>query len=207
MPDLQEESPGGGMNRLTQVIGVAFILVAVFSAVTLAMTLDRYNAVSEARIKLSGQSGNMWISEVQIPRISGTDSPVTLTVLIEVNNPTRVDIWIYNVEFTLWMFNESNLDRMNNPQVLGESYVGIGGFNKFDFPVDFIPSGGNGTVMANLTVRHPDRIEVLNTTDPEGKYNPLVTADLRYLIEIVDDRVTVRGLSYFNPLGVDPYEG
>lgn len=195
------------MNRLTQVIGVAFILVAVFSAVTLALTLDRYNAVADARIKLSRQEGNMWISEVQIPRINGTDSPVTLTVLIEVNNPTRVDIWIYNVEFTLWMFNESNLDRINNPQVLGESYVGIGGFNRFDVPVDFIPSGGSGTVMANLTVRHPDKIEVLNTTDSEGKYNPLVTADLRYLIEIVDDRVTVRGFSYFNPLGVDPYEG
>ena len=102
------------MNKLTQVIGVAFVLVAVFSAVTLAMTLDRYNAVADARIKLSWQSGNMWISEIQIPRINGTDSSVTVTVLIEVNNPTRVDIWVYNVEFTLWMYNESNLEWENN---------------------------------------------------------------------------------------------
>lgn len=195
------------MNRLNQVIGIAFILVAVFSAATLALTLDRYNAVADARVKLTWWTGNMWISEVRIPRINGTDSAVTVTVLVEVNNPTRVDIWIYNIEFTLWMFNESNLDRMNDPQVMGESYVGIGGFNRFDIPVDFIPSGGSGTVVANLTVRHPDKIDILNAIDSEGKYNPLVSADVRYLIEIVDDRVTVRGLQYFNPLGVDPYEG
>lgn len=194
------------MNKLAQVIGIAFILVAVFSAVTLALTLDRYNAIADARVKLTWWSGNMWISDVQIPRINGTDSPVTVTVLIEVNNPTRIDIWIYNVEFTLWMFNETNLDRMNDPQVLGESYVGIGGFNRFDVPVDFIPSGESGTVVANITVRNPDKIDILNAIDSEGKYNPLVSADVRYLIEIVDDRVTVRGLQYFNPLGVDPYE-
>lgn len=194
------------MNKLAQVIGIAFILVAVFSAATLALTLDRYNAIADARVKLTWWSGNMWISDVQIPRINGTDSPVTVTVLIEVNNPTRIDIWVYNVEFTLWMFNETNLDRMNDPQVLGESYVGIGGFNRFDVPVDFIPSGESGTVLANITVRNPDKIDILNAIDSEGKYNPLVSADVRYLIEIVDDRVTVRGLQYFNPLGVDPYE-
>lgn len=194
------------MNKLAQVIGIAFILVAVFSAVTLALTLDRYNAIADARVKLTWWSGNMWISDVQIPRINGTDSPVTVTVLIEVNNPTRIDIWVYNVEFTLWMFNETNLDRMNDPQVLGESYVGIGGFNRFDVPVDFIPSGESRTVVANITVRSPDKIDILNALDSEGKYNPLVSADVRYLIEIVDDRVTVRGLQYFNPFGVDPYE-
>lgn len=194
------------MNKLAQVIGIAFILVAVFSAVTLALTLDRYNAIADARVKLTWWSGNMWISDVQIPRINGTDSPVTVTVLIEVNNPTRIDIWVYNVEFTLWMFNETNLDRMNDPQVLGESYVGIGGFNRFDVPVDFIPSGESRTVVANITVRSPDKIDILNAIDSEGKYNPLVSADVRYLIEIVDDRVTVRGLQYFNPFGVDPYE-
>lgn len=195
------------MNRLTQVIGIAFVLVAVFSAATLALTLDRYSAVADARVKLTWWTGNMWISDVQIPRINGTDSAVTVSVLVEVNNPTRVDIWIYNVEFALWMFNETNLDRMNDPLVLAESYVGIGGFNRFDVPVDFIPSGGSRTVIANLTVRHPDKIEILNTLDSEGKYNPLVNVDVRYLIEMVDDRVTVRGLQYFNPLGVDPYEG
>ncbi|MFQ6128527.1 MAG: hypothetical protein ACE5QW_06460 [Thermoplasmata archaeon] len=195
------------MNKHAQVIGVAFILVSIFSAVTLALTVDKYQAVADARVRLSSGSGNIWIKDIWIPPINGTDSPVRVTILIEFDNPTRVDVWVYNVEFTLWVFNESNLEKIENPQVMDESYVDVGGFNRLNNPQDFVPSGGNVTLKAHTTVTSAEKIRVLNTTDSDGKYHPLVTADLRYTIVDVDILVVVQGLYYFNEFGVEPHVG
>ncbi|MFQ5909402.1 MAG: hypothetical protein ACE5IJ_01620 [Thermoplasmata archaeon] len=195
------------MNKLARVIGAAFVLVTVFSAVTLASTMYMYQAVAKTRQELTAYSGNIWIKGIQIPPINGTDEVVRVTLLIEFSNPTSLDVWIYNIEFSLFMFNESTMGNIGNPQVMDQAYVWVGGFFTTDDPDYFVPSGGNATLKAFLAVTSPSRISVLNTTDASGKYHPLVIGDLRFTIVEVDMAVAVHDLYYYSVAGVDPHDG
>ena len=196
------------MNKYARIIGIAFVLVTVFSASTLVLTVDMYQAVADTKLRLTPFSGNMYISEIRIPPIYSTETPARVTLLIEFENPSRLDVWVYNIEFSLYMFNETTMRTMGDPQTLQEAYVWLGGFFRFEDPDYFIPSGGNTTLYAFLTVTNPNNIRVLNTTDGLGLYHPLVLADLRYTIVDVDMPVTVRGISRFwgEGQGVEPYE-
>ncbi|MCK4455753.1 MAG: hypothetical protein KAU99_05340 [Thermoplasmata archaeon] len=194
------------MNKYAAVIGIAFILVTVFSAATLALTVDMYGAFAETKNKITPWEGNVRIEEVRIPPISGTDEEVRVTIILNVSNPTRLDIWVYNIEFSIHMFNKSTMIDVGNPQAQDQFYVLSGGFFTYDDPDYLVPSGGNALLESSLTVTSSLKIAILNNTDG-GKYRPLVLADMRYEVVDVDKRVVLRGISYFDPSGVDPYVG
>lgn len=193
------------MNKYAMVIGTAFVLVTVFSAVTLVLTVDMYQAFTETKNEITPQKGNIFIKDVRVPPISGTPEEVRVTILVEVNNPTRLDIWVYNIEFTLFMFNETTEGNIGNPQAMEQSYVRVGGFFREGDPDYLVPSGENATLESSLAVTSPLNIAVLNTTDAQGKYRPFVSADLRYEVVDLDLLVTVRGIYFYGQ--VDPYEG
>ncbi|MFQ6106276.1 MAG: hypothetical protein ACE5QF_01615 [Thermoplasmata archaeon] len=195
------------MNRYALVIGVAFVLVTVFSATTLALTVDTYQAFTDARIKLTPSAGNIYIKEVRIPLINSLDTDVRVTILVEVNNPTRLDVWVYNIEFQLWMLNESTMGNIGNPQAMEQSYVWTGGFFRYDDPDYFVPSGGNATLLSSLTVTSRPKLEALNKTDAQGRYYPFIRADMRYNVVDLDIAVPVHGIYFFSTTGVEPYEG
>ena len=97
---------------------------------------------------------------------------------------------------------------IGNFQAMEPYYVMAGGFFRYDDPDYLVPSGRNATLESSLAVTTQYKLAILNTTDPDdGKYYPFVYADLRYEIVDLDILVPVHGLSYFNPLGVDPYLG
>lgn len=194
------------MNKYARIIGIAFVFVTVLSASTLALTVETYQAVADAQLRLRPPD-NIYVSEIRIPPIYDLDTPARVTLLIEFRNPSRLDVWVYNIEFSLYMFNETTMQNMGDPQILQEAYVWLGGFFRFEDPDYFVPSGGNATLYAYLTVTNPNNIRVLNTTDTLGLYHPLVTVDLRYTIVDVDIPVTIRGIYYFSQQGVEPYEG
>ncbi len=196
------------MNKYATVIGIAFILVAVFSAVTLALTVDRYGAFAETKNEITVGSGNVYIKEVRVPPVYNMDEVVRVTILVEVNNPSRLDIWVYNIEFSLYMFNRTTMAYRDSYQVMEPYYVMVGGFFRYNDPAYLVPSGGNATLESSLAVTSPYKLAILNTTDPDdGKYRPLVYADLRYEIVDLDALVPVHGLRYFDTEGVDPYLG
>ena len=194
------------MNKYATVIGIGFILVSVFSAVTLAMTVDMYGAFAETKAKIVPPT-NLSIKEVRVPPIYNLDEDIRVTILLSVNNPTRLDIQVYSIEFTIWMFNKSTAEHVGHPLAMEQFYVHSGGSSDYDHPDFLIPSGGQAVLESWLTVTTPLKIAVLNTTDPDdGRYRPLVYADLRYEVVDIGVPITVRGLSYFEPLGVDPYD-
>lgn len=194
------------MNKYATVIGIGFILVSVFSAVTLAMTVDMYGAFAETRTKIVPPT-NIYINEVRVPPIYSLDENIRVTILLSVNNPTRLDIQVYSIEFSIWMFNRSTTEHIGNRQAMEQFYVFTGGSSDYDHPDFLIPSGGQAVLESWLTVTTPPKIAVLNTTDPDdGTYRPFVSADMRYEVVDIGIPVTVRGLSYFEPLGVDPYD-
>ncbi len=196
------------MNKHATVIGIAFILVAVFSSITLVLTVDRYGAFAETKNEITPEEGNVYIKEVRVPPIYSMNEDVRVTVLVEVNNPTRLDIWVYNIEFSLYMFNRTTMANIGNFQAMEPYYVMVGGFFRYDDPNYLVPSGTNATLESSLAVTTSYKLAILNTTDPDdGKYYPFVSADLRYEIVDLDILVPVHGLSYFNTLGVDPYLG
>lgn len=194
------------MNKYATVIGIGFILVSVFSAVTLVMTVDVYGAFAETKAKIVPPT-NIYIKEVRVPPIYSLDENIRATILLSVNNPTRLDIQVYSIEFTIWMFNKSTMEHVGHPQAMEQFYVHSGGSSDYDHPDFLIPSGGQAVLESWLTVTTPLKIAVLNTTDPDdGMYRPLVYADMRYEVADLGIPITVRGLSYFEPLGVDPYD-
>lgn len=194
------------MNKYATVIGIGFILVSVFSAVTLAMTVDMYGAFAETKIKIVPPT-NIYIEEVRVPPIYNLDEAIRVTILLNVNNPTRLDIQVYSIEFSIWMFNKSTSEHVGNRQAIDQFYVFSGGSSDYDHPDFLIPSGGQAVLESWLTVTTPLKIAVLNTTDPDdGMYRPLVYADMRYEVVDLGVPITVRGMSYFEPLGVDPYD-
>ncbi|MCJ2512369.1 MAG: hypothetical protein LN409_03325, partial [Candidatus Thermoplasmatota archaeon] len=91
------------MNKYATVIGIGFILVSVFSAVTLAITVDTYGAFAETKAKIVPPT-NLYIEEVRVPPIYTQDEDVRVTILLSVNNPTSLDIQVYSIEFSIWMF-------------------------------------------------------------------------------------------------------
>jgi len=193
------------MNKYATVIGIGFILVSVFSAVTLAMTVDMYGAFAETKAKIVPPT-NIYIKEVRVPPIYSLDENIRVTILLSVNNPTRLDIQVYSIEFSIWMFNKSTAVHVGNRQAMEQFYVFSGGSSDYDHPDFLIPSGGQAVLESWLTVTTPLKIAVLNTTDPDdGMYRPLVYADMRYEVVDLGVPITVRGMSYFEPLGVDPY--
>lgn len=193
------------MNKYATVIGIGFILVSVFSAVTLAMTVDMYGAFAETKTKIVPPT-NIYIKEVRVPPIYSLDENIRVTILLSVNNPTRLDIQVYSIEFSIWMFNESTAEHVGSPQAMEQFYVHSGGSSDYDHPDFLIPSGGQAVLESWLTVTTPPKIAVLNTTDPDdGRYRPLVSADMRYEVVDLGVPITIRGLFYFEPLGVDPY--
>jgi len=193
------------MNKYATVIGIGFILVSVFSAVTLAMTVDMYGAFAETKAKIVPPT-NIYIEEVRVPPIYNLDEAIRVTILLNVNNPTRLDIQVYSIEFSIWMFNKSTSEHVGNRQAIDQFYVFSGGSSDYDHPDFLIPSGGQAVLESWLTVTTPLKIAVLNTTDPDdGLYRPLVYADMRYEVVDLGAPITIRGLSYFEPLGVDPY--
>lgn len=193
------------MNKYATVIGVGFILVSVFSAVTLAMTVDVYGAFAETKAKIVPPT-NLYIKEVRVPPIYSLDEDIRVTILLNVNNPTRLDIQVYSIEFSIWMFNKSTAVHVGNLQAMEQFYVFSGGSSDYDHPDFLIPSGGQAVLESWLTVTTPLKIAVLNTTDPDdGRYRPFVVADMRYEVVDLGVLITVRGLSYFDQLGVDPY--
>ena len=193
------------MNKYATVIGIGFILVSVFSAVTLAMTVDMYGAFAETKTKIVPPT-NIYIKEVRVPPIYSLDENIRVTILLSVNNPTRLDILVYSIEFTIWMFNKSTMEHVEYRQAIEQFYVHSGGSSDYDHPDFLIPSGGQAVLESWLTVTTPLKIAVLNTTDPDdGMYRPLVYADMRYEVVDLGVPITVRGLSYFRELGVDPY--
>ena len=195
------------MNKHATVIGIAFILVAVFSAITLVLTVDKYGAFAETKTKIVPPT-NVYIKEVRVPPIYSMNEDVRVTILVEVNNPSRLDLWVYNSEFSLYMFNRTTMANIGNFQAMEPYYVMVGGFFRYDDPDYLVPSGRNATLESSLAVTTQYKLAILNTTDPDdGKYYPFVYADLRYEIVDLDILVPVHGLSYFNPLGVDPYLG
>jgi hypothetical protein len=196
------------MNKYATVIGIAFILVTVLSSITLALTVDMYGAFTETQNKITPWEGNVRIEEVRIPPIHGMGESVRVTILVNVSNPTRLDIWVYNIEFSLFMFNRSTAEFIGNFQTMEQFYVLAGGSSDYTDSAFTIPAGSYSVLESSLTVSTSVKLAILNTTDPiDGKYRPYVDADLRYEAVDLGILVPVHGIFYWNQDGVDPYVG
>lgn len=194
------------MNRYTRMIGIAFVLATFAVGFLFSWTAENYAMVTESQVLIQAYNGNVRIIDVKIPKISDSSEEVVVSVVVQVHNPGRLPIWVYDIEYSFYNFNKSELERIEEPIISAARFVSTGGFLDLNHPY-LVGAGKNRILSANMTVRPGTQaMKRLDVTDEYGKYYPFVKGDLRYVLKEFDIKVHVYGLWYLNPQGVDPCE-
>ena len=187
------------MNKLVRLLGAAFISIAILTAVLLGISVVNYDNVTETRVTLPE---NIFISEVRIPEIDDESVDVTVNVFFNVTNPSKISVYIINIESYVYMDNLSDprpfLEKRN------ELLVGVAQFTLPKEQSYLIKPGKSMIIPVNLTVSGGTRfVSVLNTTT-DGKYYPVIEGSLRYTYENIDIIEIIGGVIYFG-VPVEPY--
>ncbi len=186
------------MNKLVRLLGVAFITIAVFTAIFLMIAVSNYNNVTETRVKLPE---NIHISEVRIPEIADESQNVIVDISLNITNPSKMTVYVTNVEAFVYMDNRS--DPRPFLEKRSELLVGIAQFTLSKEQAHIVKPGESKTVHVGLEVTGGTRyLSILNTTT-DGKYFPVIEATLRYTYEHVDIIEIVGGIFFGGP--VEPY--
>ncbi|MFQ6060141.1 MAG: hypothetical protein ACE5KV_02450 [Thermoplasmata archaeon] len=190
------------MNKLIRLVGVAFIVLSVFSASLLYISSVNYLNVTETRLTLPR---HIRISEVRIPRIADESKDVTVQVLFNISNPSKLAIVVTSIESHFYMDNKS--DPRSFSEKKEDVWVGLG---QFTLPKDkayVVLPGETRTIPVNMTVFGGTMyISVLNTTD-QGRYYPIIDGRVYYTFEEFDLVEKVWGVVFNGNAvgGVEPY--
>lgn len=187
------------MNMFVRLLGVAFISIAIFVAVLLGISVVNYDNVTETRVTLPD---NIYISEVRIPRIDDESVDVTVNAFFNVTNPSKIPVYITNIESFVYMDNLSDsrpfLEKRN------DLLVGVAQFTLPKEQSYVVKPGKSLTIPVNLTVSGGTRyVSILNTTS-DGKYHPVIEGTLRYTYDNIDIIEVIRGVMYYG-IPVEPY--
>ncbi len=187
------------MNKLVRLLGVAFITIAFLTGSLLAISLVNYNNVTETRVTLPE---NIYISEVRIPLIVDESEDATVDVFFNVTNPSKIPVYITNIESYVYM------DNLSDPRPFLEKREDIlVGVAQFTLPKDeayLVKPGKSLTIPVSLMVMGGTRyVSILNTTT-DGIYYPAIEGTLRYTYESFDIIEVVRGVIFYD--GVEPYQ-
>lgn len=184
------------------------ILFASFTAISLILTsimAINYSNVMDARIRMPR---NIFIQDVQIPEITDERESVKISIIFGIMNPTNIDIFVYDITLQLYMNNLSDPLDIQSSASWDQWSVGLGGFT---LPIDSgirVPSRGSRSIYVNMTViggvGGSMAMDNLNVTDNQGKYHPLVIADLRYTFEHIEVTEVVHGIFFYSELGIEP---
>jgi hypothetical protein len=197
--------------RRIGVHGILKVLVVLFAIISLALTsitTINYSNVMDARIKVPG---TIYVESVRIPEIVDESSNVLISVVVNITNPTNIDIFVYDITYQFYMNNLSNPLDLDSSSSWDAWAVGLGGFT---LPVDSgirVPSKTTRSIYANMTViggvEGSMAMTNLNVTDSQGNYHPLVIASLRYTFEHIDVQEVVRGIFFYSEDGIPPGSG
>jgi len=185
---------------------IAALSLAILSVLGVAVWVDlsnRYLAASEVRIALWS---NVAYEDIRIPRITSDDQVVTIGVLFRVTNPTGIGVDVHRLSYQLYM------DNLTDPRPFFDKRrditVGVGGYYSSDGGI-LVAAHSSGFIWANLTVLgavQPETMDRLNLTF-NGKYYPIIVAEMVYRVAGTSVTGSVRGLQYFPPpTGVPPVE-
>ncbi len=189
------------MNKVVRLLGTAFIVIALLSASLLGISLVNYNNVTETRATLPE---NIYISDVRIPQIVDESKDATVDVFFNVTNPSKIPVYITNIESYVYM------DNLSDPRPFLEKREDIlVGVAQFTLPKDeayVVKPGESMTIPVSLTVTGGTRfVSILNTTT-DGLYYPVIDGTLRYTYESFDIIEVVRGVIFYVYDGVEPYQ-
>jgi hypothetical protein len=188
------------VNKLVRLLGVAFISIAILTAVLLGISVVNYDNVTETRVTLPD---NIYISEIRIPKIDEESVDVTMNVFFNVTNPSKIAVYITSIESYVYM------NDLSDPRPFQEKrddlLVGVAQFTLPKEQSYVVKPGKSLTIPVNLTVSGGTRyVSILNTTS-DGKYYPIIEGSIRYTYDNVDIIEVIRGVTYFGP-PVEPYE-
>ncbi len=191
--------------------GILKVLIVLFAIISLALTsitTINYSNVMDARIKIPG---TIYVENVIIPEIVDESSNVMISVVVNITNPTNIDIFVYDITYQFYMNNLSNPLDPDGSSSLDNWAVGLGGFT---LPVDSgirVPSRTTRSIYSNMTVmggvEGSMAMTHLNVTDSQGKYHPFIIASLRYTFEHIDVQEVVRGIRFDGKEGIPPSSG
>ncbi len=188
------------MNKLVRLIGVAFVTLSLVSVVLLGISVVNYMNVTEVRVKLPK---NIYISDVQIPKIEDESEDVTMRVFYNVTNPAKIAVVITNIESSVYM------DNLSDPRPFLEKKEDlIVGIARFTLPKEeayVVRPGESITIPVNLTLDGGTSfVSVLNTTF-EGRYYPYIEGTVRHTYQDIGIIEVIRGVMLFG-VGFDPYD-
>lgn len=191
------------MNKLAAALAVTFLVAGLVSGFALYRTAVNYDTATQALLVLGPDIVS--VDEIRIPPIVDTSVEVSVYVRFRVTNPTATPIIVMSISFQL--YNDDVGDPRPMVVKLDERYVYLG-MASLPEPLRLEPDEVvfiEGTVVVGGTVGN---INVLNTTDENGNYHPIITG--RTLVELPNFGLkrSVRGIFYTSgPEGVPPYEG
>lgn len=191
--------------------GILKVLVVLFAVISLALTsitTINYSNVMDARIKIPG---NVYVENVIIPEIVDESNNAMVSVVLNITNPTNIDIYVYDITYRFYMNNLSDPMDLDSSSSWDDWAVGLGGFTlQVDSGIR-VPSKTSRSIYSNMTViggvEGSMAITHLNVTDPNGNYHPLVIASLRYTFENIDVQEVVRGIFFYSEVGIPPSSG
>jgi hypothetical protein len=197
--------------RRIGVHGILKVLIVLFAVISLALTsitTINYSNVMDARIKVPG---TIYVENVIIPEIVDESSNVMISVVVNISNPTNIDIYVYDITYQFYMNNLSDPLDLDSSSSWDAWAVGLGGFTlQVDSGIK-VPSKTTRSIYANLTVmggvEGSMAMTNLNVTDSQGKYHPLIIASLRYTFEHIDVQEVVRGIYFYSEDGIPPSSG
>jgi hypothetical protein len=192
------------MKRLNAygIIKVAFLIFALVAVVLIVTTANTFTNVMDAKVNIPR---NVWIEGVNIPKIDNASESATISVIFNVTNPTNIDIYIYDINYKLYMNDFENPMNPERPETWDDWAVGLGGFTVSTEEAIRVPSRTHVTISANLTVTG-DTIfmEHLNVTDNFGNYHPRIIATMRYTFKDIDIKEIVYGIYFYSESGISP---
>ena len=187
-----------------RILMVLFVCIALVFSSMLYVTVSNYVIVSETKVRIPESSG---YEAILIPVVTDRSKDVTLSIVFNVSNPTGADIYVYNIEYTMYMDNVSNPIDWQKESKWDNWYIGYAGFTLGDASSYIrVPSKGYQSVPVNLTVKGGTVfMDHLDSRDPNGKYHPFILPSLRYTFKNINVMVVSRDMPhYYSYQGVLP---
>jgi hypothetical protein len=191
------------VNKLIRFIGVAFVVISVFSASLLYVASINYLDVTETTLVMPE---NMDISEVQVPTVEDESQDVTVRVFFKISNPSKLAVVITSIESHFYMDNKS--DPRSFAEKAEDVWVGVGQFTLQKEEAYLIRPGESVSIPVNMTVRGGTRyVSVLNTTFA-GKYYPIIVGRVFYTFKDFNVDQAVKGVIFMGDWydGIEPYD-
>ncbi len=190
------------MIDVRKVAGLLLLVIAILGTVPWYQGVSAYVAISEAQLQIPR---HVAITDVMMPEMPRAEGITSVTVLVQVGNPSNIAIEVFAITYRFYMDNLTDTRTFWEKE--GDIYVAIGGF--YDAVGGYvIPARTTRELWANLTVyaeTQPQALQRLNTSF-NGRFYPILLGSMHYRFPGVPGVWVVRGLMYSSFRGVVPSE-